>query len=211
MGSRAITFVIDDDASFLTAITRLLRAGGYTYKTFASAAEFLKEPPKDEPGCIIADLRMPGPSGLDLQEAMLKMEHHMPLIFLTGHGDIPTSVHAVKQGAEDFLTKPVKKDVLFAAIERALARGARELEERQRRQALRALFNTLTPREREVLAYVVKGQLNKQIAGELKTSERTIKAHRANIMEKLRVGSVAELVRLTQDAQFADQGSVIAS
>ncbi|MCW5555714.1 MAG: response regulator transcription factor [Verrucomicrobiae bacterium] len=193
-------FVVDDDASFLTAITRLLRAGNYSYQTFTSATEFLKTPPMDEPGCIIVDLHMPGPSGLELQDTLEKGGNPLPIIFLTGHGDIPTSVHALKQGAEDFLTKPVKRATLFAAIERALARDAREREQRSRRRELRARFGALTPREREVLSHVVRGQLNKQIAGDLDASERTIKAHRANIMAKLQVRSVAELVRLSQEA-----------
>ena len=193
-------FVVDDDASFQKAIARLLRAGGYAFKTFTSATEFLKNPPLDQPGCIIADLHMPGPSGLDLQQALLKMGHPLPMIFLTGHGDIPTSVQAVKQGAEDFLTKPVKKETLFAVIERALAREAQDRMRRSRQQEIRARFESLTPREREVLGHVVRGQMNKQIAGELQASERTIKAHRANIMAKLQVQSVAELVRLAQEA-----------
>ena len=196
---------MDDDPSFAMAIGRLLRAGGYVFKTFTSATEFLEKLPIDQPGCIIADLHMPGPSGLDLQQALLKMECQLPMIFLTGHGDIPASVQAVKQGAEDFLTKPVKKEILFAAIERALAREARDRRQRSRQQELSARFDSLTPREREVLSHVVRGQMNKQIAGDLETSERTIKAHRANIMAKLQVQSVAELVRLVQEAGFGLQ------
>jgi FixJ family two-component response regulator len=195
-----IVFVVDDDPSFLTAITRLLRAGGYAVESFASATEFLEQPPVDQPGCILVDLRMPGPSGLALQAALARTGNPLPLVFLTGHGDIPTSVHAMKQGAEDFLTKPVKRDTLFAAIERALARDAQEREQRARRRALLARIDTLTPREREVLAHVVRGQLNKQIAGDLDASERTIKAHRASIMAKVQAQSVAELVRLTLEA-----------
>jgi len=137
---------------------------------------------------------------LDLQDALIKGESPLPIIFLTGQGDIPASVHAIKQGAEDFLTKPVKKEILFAAIERALARDGHERGERARHRELRARFETLTPREREVLAHVVSGQLNKEIASDLDASERTIKAHRANIMAKLQVQSVAELVRLAQEA-----------
>lgn len=164
-------------------------------------------PPSNQPGCLIVDLHMPGPSGLDLQQALLKADHPLPLIFLTGHGDIPASVQAVKQGAEDFLTKPVRKEVLFAAIERALAREARERQSRLRRQEIKARFNSLTPREREVLEHVVQGRLNKQIAADLETSERTIKAHRANLMAKLEVQSVAELVRLVQEGATGGDGS----
>jgi FixJ family two-component response regulator len=195
-----IIYVVDDDVSFLTAVTRLLRAGGYEVKAFASAAEFLQSPPADSPGCVIVDLQMPGLSGLELQDALTKASNPLPLVFLTGHGDIPASVHAMREGAEDFLTKPVKKQALFDAVQRALARDAKEREQRTRRRELRAPFDTLTPREREVLGHVLSGQLNKQIAGDLGTSERTIKAHRANIMAKLRVQSVAELARLAQEA-----------
>ena len=191
-------FVVDDDASFLTAVTRLLRAGGYVVKTFISAKEFVKNPPLDSPGCLIADLHMPEMTGMDLQEALAKTGVLLPMIFLTGHGDIPTSVHAVRRGAEDFLTKPVNREKLFDAVQRALARNARELAAQTKSRELRALYETLTPREREVLAHVVKGRLNKQIAADLDTGERTIKAHRAHLMAKLQVQSVAELVRLAQ-------------
>jgi FixJ family two-component response regulator len=191
-------FVVDDDASFLTAVTRLLRAGGFAVKTFASADEFVKNPPPDSPGCVIADLHMPGMSGLGLQDSLAKTSASLPVIFLTGHGDIPTSVHAMRRGAEDFLTKPVKREELFDAVQRALARNTREREAHTKHRELRARFDTLTPREREVLTHIVKGQLNKQIAADLDTAERTIKAHRANLMAKLQVQSVAELVRLAQ-------------
>lgn len=198
--AKPIVFVVDDDASFVAAITRLLRAGGYSFETFTSATEALKKLPVDQPGCILVDLHMPGPSGLDLQDALAKAGNALPLIFLTGQGDIPTSVQAVKLGAEDFLTKPAKRATLFAAIERALARDAQERVQRDRRRAVLARFDRLTPREREVLAHLVRGQLNKQIAGDLGASERTIKFHRANIMAKLEVQSVAELVRFAQEA-----------
>jgi two-component system, LuxR family, response regulator FixJ len=196
----AIVFVVDDDASFLTAVTRLLRAGGFAVKCFNSAVGFLQDLPVEAPGCIIVDLQMPGLSGLELQVALRKMDIALPLIFLTGHGDIPTSVQAMRQGAEDFLTKPVKKQALFDAVNRALARDARDREQRAHQHVLRARFDALTPRELEVLAHILSGQLNKQIAGDLGTSERTIKAHRANIMTKLGVQSVAELARLAQEA-----------
>jgi FixJ family two-component response regulator len=191
-------FVVDDDASFLTAVTRLLRAGGYAVKTFSSADEFVKNPLPDSTGCIIADLHMPGMNGLDLQESLAKTGVPLPMIFLTGHGDIPTSVHAMRNGAEDFLTKPVNREKLFAAVQRALARNLREREAHTKQRERRALYETLTPREREVLAHVIQGQLNKQIAADLDTAERTIKAHRAQVMAKLQVQSVAELVRFAQ-------------
>ncbi len=200
--SPPIVHVVDDDASFLTGVTRVLRAGGYEVRAFSSAAEFLRSPPTGSPGCAVVDLQMPGLGGLELQDALMKMDNALPLIFLTGHGDIPTSVHAMRQGAEDFLTKPVKKQALFDAVQRALARDAKERAQRARQRELRARFDALTPREREVLAHVLSGQLNKQVAGDLGTSERTIKAHRANIMAKLEVQSMAELARLAQEVEF---------
>jgi FixJ family two-component response regulator len=198
-----VIFVVDDDASFRSAVTRLLRAGGYTVETFTSAAEFLEAPNKTQTGCVVVDLHMPGPSGLDLQDALVKADSSLPVIFLTGHGDFPSSVRAIKQGAEDFLTKPVKKEMLFAAIRRALARQAEQSQQRTRQRELRARTDSLTPRKAEVLDHVLCGELNKQIAGSLGTSERTIKAHRANIMDKLQVQSVAELVQLAREAGFS--------
>jgi FixJ family two-component response regulator len=195
-----VVFVVDDDVAFLKAASRLLRAGGYSVQTFASADDFLKTTRPSQPSCIILDLNMPRRSGLDLQAALASARDTIPIIFLTGQGDIPSSVHAIKQGAEDFLTKPVKKGILFSAVERALARYAKERECFDRKSALRALFDTLTPREHEVLDHVLTGQLNKQIASDLGTSERTIKAHRANVMSKLQVRSIAELVRLAQES-----------
>jgi FixJ family two-component response regulator len=195
-----MVFVVDDDASFRSAVSRLVRAGGYAVATFASATEFLQSTRTEAPGCVLLDLQMPGPSGLDLQSAIVRSTNPLPIVFLTGQGDIPTSVNAMRAGADDFLTKPVKKDVLFPAIERALARDAQERALRARRRELRARFDALTPREREVLARVLKGRLNKQIAGDLDTSERTIKAHRANLMAKMQVQSVAELAQLAHEA-----------
>jgi len=175
-----------------------LRAGGYVVQTFASAADFLAAIAPQATGCVVVDLRMPGQSGRDLQSVLATADNPMPVIFLTGHGDIPTGIHAMRDGAVDFLTKPVKKEDLFAAIERALARDAVERAQRARMRDLRDRFDQMTPREREVLAHVISGKLNKQIAFDLGTSERTIKAHRASIMDKLNVHSVAELVRLTE-------------
>jgi len=191
-------FIVDDDASFLKAVTRLLRAGGYDARTFTSADEFMKNPLADAPGCLIVDLHMPGMNGLDLQDSLAKLGNPLPVIFLTGHGDIPTSVHAIRRGAEDFLTKPVGREKLFEAVQRALARSTRERQAHLKNGELRARYETLTPREREVLAHIVTGQLNKQIAADLDTTERTIKAHRANLTAKLQIQSVAELVRLAQ-------------
>jgi FixJ family two-component response regulator len=198
--AKPVIHIVDDDASFRNAVSRLVRAGGHEVRCYPSAVEFLADAPGALPGCVLVDLHMPGPSGLDLQHALAKAEHPLPVIFLTGHGDIPISVRAMREGAEDFLTKPVKKETLFAAIERALARDAQERGQRARRRELCVRFDALTPREREVLAHVLTGQLNKQIAGDLDASERTIKAHRANLMAKLQVQSVAELVHLAQEA-----------
>jgi FixJ family two-component response regulator len=181
---------------------RLLRAGGYAVQTFASATEFLQSARTDAPGCVLLDLQMPGPSGLDLQSTLARSDDPLPIVFVTGQGDIPASVQAMRAGADDFLTKPVKKAVLFPAIERALARDARDRAQRARRRELRARFDALTPREREVLAHVLSGQLNKQIAADVHASERTIKAHRANLMAKLQVQSVAELAHLAHEAGF---------
>jgi FixJ family two-component response regulator len=193
-----IIHVVDDDASFRTAISRLVRAGRHEVQCYPSAVEFLAVPVGNLPGCVLADLHMPGPSGLDLQQVLAKAEHPLPVIFLTGHGDIPISVQAMRGGAEDFLTKPVKKDLLFAAINRALARDARERAARAERREWQGRYDTLTPREREVMALVVAGNPNKQIAGDLGTVERTVKAHRAHIMEKMQVASLAELVRVSE-------------
>jgi FixJ family two-component response regulator len=195
----ATVFVVDDDASFLTALSRLLRAAGYTVHAFSSAVEFLRHPPSDSPGCVILDLKMPGPGGLELQTALAEADNPLPVIFLTGHGDIPTSVRAMRRGAVDFLTKPVKKEALFEALQRALAQEASARQHRERTRVLRARYDTLTPRQREVLMHVVAGQPNKRIACDLNACERTIKAHRAAIMERLNVTSLAELVRFAQE------------
>ena len=190
--------VVDDDASFLTAVTRLLRAGGYAVKVYPSADEFVRNPPPETPGCVIVDLHMPGMDGMGLQDVLARSGSVLPVIFLTGHGDISTSVHAMRKGAEDFLTKPVNREKLFDAVQRALVRNAAQREARARDGQVRALYETLTPREREVMTHVVAGRLNKQIAADIDAAERTVKAHRASIMAKLRVQSVADLVRLSQ-------------
>jgi two-component system response regulator FixJ len=207
MSSPAPTvFVVDDDASFLTAVSRLLRVTGHPVKTFSSASEFLQSLPAAGSGCVVADLQMPGLSGLDLQAALARMDNPLPVLFLTGHGDIPTSVRAMRQGAEDFLTKRAPKEALLDAVNRALARDARERAERVRIRGLRARFDVLTEREREVLQHVLRGQLNKQIAADLGIHERTVKLHRTAIKTKLGVPSVAELTRLAQEAGlFSDQ------
>jgi FixJ family two-component response regulator len=187
---------VDDDASFRTALARMLRASGFAVKTFASAEEFLSRPELDVPGCVLVDLQMPGLSGLDLQEALAKDGHGLPVVFLSGHGDIPTTVQAMRRGAEDFLTKRAPRAEVLDAVKRALDRDALERAEWTRRDAVRARFAALTPREREVLEHVVQGQLNKQIAYDLGIHERTVKLHRTALTTKLGVSSVAELTKL---------------
>jgi FixJ family two-component response regulator len=193
-------FVVDDDASFRAAVSRLLRAAGHRVEVFASASAFLERLPSAGPGCVVADLQMPGLSGLDLQAALAGSGNALPVLFLTGHGDIPTSVQAMRLGAEDFLTKRAPKEALLEAVGRALARDVRQRAERQRVEAARARFDALTPREREVLEHVLRGQLNKQIAWDLGIHERTVKLHRTAITNKVGVQSVAELTQLWMEA-----------
>jgi FixJ family two-component response regulator len=197
--SLPIIHVVDDDPSFRTAVTRLLRAANYQVRGYASASEFLNSDSCAGPGCILLDLRMPGASGLELQQSLERMEERLPVIFLTGHGDIPVSVRAMKAGAVDFLTKPVRREALLGAIQNALSIDAKGRAARAVLRELHDRYESLTPREREVLVHVVSGKLNKQIAFDLGTAERTIKAHRASIMQKLCVQSLAELVRLAQE------------
>lgn len=193
-----IIHVVDDDNSLRTAVMRLLRAVGFEVRGYASAGEFLLAAPGDTPGCVVLDVRMPGPSGLDLQAAFREAHNSLPIIFLTGHGDIPMSVCAMKAGAVDFLTKPVQREILLTAIQNALARDTENRAARSRARVLQTSYRTLTQRERAVFALVVAGKLNKQIATELDVSDRTVKAHRAQVMKKLHVTSVAELVRVAE-------------
>lgn len=190
----AVVYVVDDDEAFRTAVSRLLKAAGYEAKGYRTAGDFLLDPPIGGPGCILLDLRMPGPNGIELQQAIAKTGHGFPVIFLTGHGNIRQSVLAMRQGAVDFLTKPVRRRELLAAVEEALERQSTEGAEAGRRGEVARHFETLTVREREVFELVVVGRLNKQIGAMLGISERTVKAHRAQIMEKMQLGSVAELV-----------------
>lgn len=193
-------YLVDDDVSFLTATSRLLRASGFTVQTFLSASEFLAQSVADAPGCVVADLQMPGLNGLDLQMALARTSNPLPLLFLSGHGDIASTVRAMRGGAEDFLEKRAPVEQLLDAVRRALVRSAQEREARARRRSLRERFNALSAREVEVLSHLLRGRLNKQMAGDLGISERTVKLHRRAIMTKLGVRSVATLSRLTQDA-----------
>ncbi|HYH43793.1 MAG TPA: response regulator [Burkholderiales bacterium] len=193
-------FVVDDDASILRGSQRLLTAAGFNVETFESADAFLNHHDPARSGCLILDVAMPGLNGLELQEALHARHSFLPIIFLTGRADVPISVQAMKGGALDLLVKPVDESDLLAAIDRALARD-RELRESSAQTAsVEQRLATLTPREREVLTHVIEGRLNKQIAGDLGTVEKTIKVHRARMMEKMQVRSVAELVRLMERA-----------
>jgi two-component system response regulator FixJ len=193
-------FIIDDDASFLKSVSRLLCAVGYTVRAFESAQEFLGQLVPEMSGCVVADLQMPGMDGLRLQEALRKTINPLPVIFLTGQGDIPTSVSAMRSGAEDFLTKRAPKDQLLAAVQRAMEREAHQRQQRSRLKILRGRFDALSEREREVLSHVVKGKMNKEIADDLNINLRTVKLHRTSITRKLQVQSVAELTRLVDEA-----------
>jgi FixJ family two-component response regulator len=192
--SAATIFLVDDDASFLRATA---------VKSFGTAAEFLTWPELDVPGCALVDLQMPGLTGLELQAALPKKGYLMPVIFLSGQGDIPTTVQAMRRGAEDFLTKRAPKEELIETVKRALARDAHDRAERARVQRLRARFETLSERDREVLQHVLRGQLNKQIAVDLGIDERSVKRHRSRIMARLQVQSVAELTHLAHEAGLA--------
>lgn len=192
-------FVVDDDASIRRALTRLIKSAGYQVNTFASAREFLDSGCHSEGlGCLVLDVRMPGLSGLDLQREMQNAKFMLPIVFMTGHGDIPMTVKAMKAGAVDFLPKPVKDTDLLRAIEQAIARAYRDRAERKEIEDIQRRVEKLTPREREVMALVASGMPNKLIAFELGTVEKTIKVHRARVMEKMQAGSLAELVRLAE-------------
>ena len=193
-------YIVDDDISFLAAISRLLQAAGFAVKPFSSARDFLAQRDADAPGCVLADLQMPGMNGLDLQLALAQTPNPLPILFLTGHGDIPSTVRAMRGGAEDFLEKRAPKEKILDAVKRALARNACERESRARQGELRAQFDALSKRELEVLAHVVQGRLNKQIAADLGIHERTVKLHRTAVTTKLGVQSVAELTRVTLQA-----------
>jgi FixJ family two-component response regulator len=189
-------YLVDDDAAVTTALSRLLRSAGYQPIVFSSAKAFLDGFDPDAPACLVLDVSMPGINGLELQQWLIQLHSILPVIFLTGRGDIPSSVQAMKKGAVDFLTKPVRDTDLFEAIQRASRQARQVRAQRAQVEAIEARLATLTPRESEVLEHVVSGQLNKQIAMDLGTVEKTIKVHRARVMQKMGVESLAELVRL---------------
>jgi FixJ family two-component response regulator len=196
MDSEAMVFVVDDDAPMRESLKNLLRSVGLRVEAFASAQEFLRSTRPDAPGCLVLDVRLPGLSGLDLQKQMAEGDREIPIIFITGHGDIPMTVQAMKAGAVEFLTKPFRDQELLDAIQHALARDRHAREQRAQSEALRRRYGALTPREREVMALVVAGLLNKQIAGQLGTSEAAVKVHRQHVMAKMAAGSLAALVRM---------------
>ena len=198
MSDGAIVYVVDDDASFRKAVSRLLRTAGLEVEALASAREFLEHPMADRPSCLILDVRMPGPSGMDLQAALQEARRDIPIVFMTGHGDVSTSVRAMKSGAVDFLEKPFRAPELLACVQRGLARSEQSRVERAERVTIERRFATLTSRERDVMWLVVTGLLNKQIAGELGIAEKTVKIHRGQVMQKMEAGSVAELVPMAQ-------------
>jgi FixJ family two-component response regulator len=200
-----VVHVVEDDESSGQATARVMRAAGLAVRIYQSASRFMEQSPTG-PGCIILDLNLPGPSGLELQERLTQIEDALPIVFLTGHGNVPKTAHAMKAGAVDFLTKPVEAPVLLEAVSRALAQDAANRVVRDRWRKARARYERLTPREREVLSHVISGQLNKQIAFDLGTSEHTIKVHRHNVMAKLEAASVPDLVRLAEDLGIAPTG-----
>src|SRR5262252_5156128 len=195
--TKPIVFVVDDDAWVRESLETLIHDEGWQPETFASAQEFLDRPRVSTPSCLVLDISLPGLNGLELQKRVAVERADMPIIFITGHGDIPMSVGAMKAGAAEFLTKPFNSEVLLAAIRQALERSRVALAQEAERQELRDRYASLTPRERDVMALVVSGLLNKQVAGELDITESTVKAHRGQVMQKMKANSVAELVKMT--------------
>jgi FixJ family two-component response regulator len=201
-----IVHIVDDDKAFRTAIGRVIEASGFRVACYASGDEILTHLPNSEPGCILLDLQMPGLSGSELQDRLAEEVPLLPIVFLTGHGNIGATVRAMKAGAEDFLEKPASREALLEAIERALLLNRKRRMEHERIHALRMLIASLTPREFQVFGLIVRGKLNKQIAYELSTSERTVKAHRHSIMEKLGVHSLAEAVSIAERLGLIEPG-----
>jgi FixJ family two-component response regulator len=194
----AVVYIVDDDASFRKSVERLVRIAGYEAETFGTANSFLTNANIRYPSCLLLDVRLPDVDGLDLQRTLREKCFILPIVFMTGHGNIPMGIQAMKNGAVDFLAKPFKSEELLTAVREALERNAVDAAEVQEKDYINTLINTLTPREKEVLGFVIAGKLNKQTALELGTCEKTIKVHRSRIMKKAKVSSVAELVRLAQ-------------
>jgi FixJ family two-component response regulator len=202
ISSNSLVFLIDDDASVRKGVSRLLRSAGYKSEVFASASNFLKREQHSGPACVIVDVRMPGINGMDLQQALIQHGQEEQLVFITGHGDISMCAQAMKAGAIDFLSKPFRDDELLQCVERALTRSAEQRLRNAEKNEARCLLDLLTPREFEVMQLVITGMLNKQIAAELGTAEKTVKVHRGRMMQKLQITSVAGLVRLVQKADI---------
>jgi FixJ family two-component response regulator len=202
-----IVHLIEDDESSRIASTRLMCSAGYAVREYASAGEFLAQLPT-APGCLVLDLRLPGQSGLALQEWLATVENPLPIVFVTGHGDVRQTVQAMKAGAVDFLTKPVDPQTLLDAVARAIARDADNRAVRARRLEIRARYSRLTPREREVFAHLISGQLNKQVGFDLGIAEGTIKMHRQQVLEKMQSQSIADLVRMAADLEIVPLGKV---
>jgi FixJ family two-component response regulator len=207
-GPNCMVFVVDDDPLVRDSVADLLNSAGFPARTFGSAAEFIRSERPDVSSCLILDVELPDLSGLDLQAELVKSGIAMPIVFLTGHGDIPMSVRAMKAGAVEFLTKPFRKEPLFDAVKEALARDGEWRKHRSETLELRNRLGTLTPREREVFALVVTGLLNKQVAGELGTTDLTVKAHRGRVMRKMGAGSLAELVRMAEKLEISSAPGV---
>ena len=204
--NKTVVYIVEDNASFRKSVERLVRAVGYKVETFGSANEFLTNADIRNPGCLLLDVRLPDSDGLSLQQTLKEKCSILPIVFMTGHGSLPMGIKAMKDGAVDFLAKPFNPEELLTAVREALDRNVKDAEGELEKDRINTLLKTLTPREKEVLRYVIAGKLNKQTAFELGTCEKTIKVHRSRIMRKTRVSSLAELVRLAQKADILPAG-----